>query len=360
MTSPDHEPRPRRRWRIFWITAAIVAVLAAAGGAVFAATTLKASPAPDEPPKAAEAEIERGTLSGSVKATGSLEYANPHDVRSTISGVLTSAPRPGTTVGIRKPLFWVDNVPVFLFHGALPAWRTFESGMDDGPDVRQLEQNLAALGFFKEKPDRKFTWATTSAILAWQKATGQKRTGRVDLGRIVFDRGALRVRSVTAKIGGSVGSGAPVLSVTNRRKQVNVKLSLANQRLAKVHGRVEITLPEGTRTTGKVVSVGTPKQESDGSVIIPVAVALDRPAAAGDLQQANVTVSFPSKVRKNVLSVPVVALIALDDKHFGVEVVGQKGSVRRVPVTTGLFAGGRVEISGDGLEAGQKVAVPKI
>ncbi|WP_312882388.1 hypothetical protein [Streptosporangium album] len=157
-----------------------------------------------------------------------------------------------------------------------------------------------------------------------------------------------------------MGSGAPVLSVTNRQKRVNVKLPLANQQLAKVRGRVEITLPDGTRTKGKVVSVGTPKQESDGSVSIPAVVALDDPAAAGDLQQANVTVSFPSEVRKNVLSIPVVALIALDDEHFGVEVVGPKGSVRRVPVTTGLFAGDRVEISGDGLEAGQKVVIPKL
>ncbi|UWP82403.1 efflux RND transporter periplasmic adaptor subunit [Dactylosporangium fulvum] len=348
------------RRRTVWIAVAAAAVLALGGGAVFAIARSAPSTEPTSRPRAAEAVIERGTLSGSVKATGSLKFADPHDIGSTITGVLTSAPRPGATVGVGKPLFLVDNVPVFLFRGTIPAWRPFASGMGDGPDVQQLEENLAALGFFKEQPDRKFRWATTEAIRAWQKATGQERTGGIDLGRIVFDRGELRVQDVKVQLGGSVGGGAAILSVTTLQKHVNVKLPLTSQQLAKVGGAVQITLPEGTRTTGKVTSVETPQQESDGSVSIPVLVALDDPAAAGDLQQANVTVGFPSEVRENVLSVPVAALIALDDERFGVEVVDEKGSTRRVPVTRGIFAGGRVEISGDGLEAGQKVVVPKV
>jgi hypothetical protein len=51
--------------------------------------------------------------------------------------------------------------------------------------------------------------------------------------------------------------------------------------------------------------------------------------------------------------------MAFSDSTFGVEIVEASGRTRRVPVTTGLFAGGRVEISGAGLAAGQKVVVPK-
>ena len=35
------------------------------------------------------------------------------------------------------------------------------------------------------------------------------------------------------------------------------------------------------------------------------------------------------------------------------------GSTRKVPVTTGMFAGGRVEVSGEGLAEGQRVVVPQ-
>ncbi len=44
-------------------------------------------------------------------------------------------------------------------------------------------------------------------------------------------------------------------------------------------------------------------------------------------------------------------------RGFGVEVV-EGDATRHVPVTTGLFAGGRVEISGDGLTEGMTVGMP--
>jgi len=324
-------------------------------------TMFAGTASPIKPPSAEKSEIERGTLSGAVKASGSLQYADPRDVESTIGGVLTTAPQPGATVGIGQSLFSVDNIPVFLFRGPLPAWRTFESDMNDGPDVRQLEETLASLGYFENEPDEKFTWATNTAIRAWQKATGQKQTGSIDLGRIIFGDGDVRVQAVKMRVGKSVGGGSAILSVTDLHQQVNVKLPLANQQVAKLDGPVSISLPNGQKTAGKVVSVGTPLQEDDKSVSIPVVVALDDPTASGDLQQASVTVSFPSEVRENVLSIPVVALIALDENNFGVELADSDGSSsRRVPVTTGLFAGGRVEISGDGLEAGHQVVIPKL
>ena len=53
------------------------------------------------------------------------------------------------------------------------------------------------------------------------------------------------------------------------------------------------------------------------------------------------------------------ALIALDSKTFGVEIVNPDGTTKKVPVTTGLFAAGRVEISGEGIAEGDSVVVPK-
>jgi hypothetical protein len=58
-----------------------------------------------------------------------------------------------------------------------------------------------------------------------------------------------------------------------------------------------------------------------------------------------------------VLTVPVAALLALAEGGYGVQVVGG-GTTRIVAVQTGLFAGGRVEVTGDGLAEGQTVGVP--
>lgn len=363
-TVNDSRSRSNRRAR--WIAGVVLAVFLVSGCGVVAAYGISASdrPAPKRPITSATAPIERGTLTGSSKASGSLAFADPHDLGSGSAGVVTALPQPGSTVGIGQPLFSVDNVPVYLFHGDLPAWRAFASGMDDGPDVKQLEQNLKALGYFAAEPDDEFSWRTVSAIKAWQKATGQEQTGGVDLGRVVFQHGDVRVSALKVAVGDSAAPGAPVLSVTGTEKRVSVNLRLADQRLAKAGGKVTIDLPGGTQTGGTVTSVGTPQENKDGtggtSVSIPVVITLDDPAAAGELQQATVTVNFPSDTRENVLSVPVGALVALSGSQFGVEVVKKDGTTTRVAVKTGLFAGGRVEISGGGLTEGQKVVVPAL
>ena len=59
---------------------------------------------------------------------------------------------------------------------------------------------------------------------------------------------------------------------------------------------------------------------------------------------------------------PVDALIARASGGYAVEVAGDGGARRIVPVSLGLFddADGLVQVSGAGLSAGQSVVVPKI
>jgi multidrug efflux system membrane fusion protein len=53
--------------------------------------------------------------------------------------------------------------------------------------------------------------------------------------------------------------------------------------------------------------------------------------------------------------VPVNALVARRGGGYGVELAAGR---RIVPVRTGLFAGGYVEVSGSGIRAGTRVVVP--
>ena len=82
-------------------------------------------------------------------------------------------------------------------------------------------------------------------------------------------------------------------------------------------------------------------------------------SATTNFQEVSVTVDLPSEKRTGVLSVPVGALLALSADQYGVEIVESGGTTRKVPVTIGLFAGGRVEISGKDISEGQRVVVPQ-
>ncbi|MCS7479214.1 peptidoglycan-binding protein [Umezawaea endophytica] len=361
--TPD-QPRRSRRRLVVGLAAAVV--VAAVGSGVAIVATVGAGDRGDDTAqtfRGATDEVSRGDLESSTSTSGTLRFADARTIQSGRGGVVTGLPTPGAVVTFGGELYAVDNVPVFLLRGGMPAWRDFESGMDKGPDVQQLEESLRDLGFFTKPPDQEFSWFTTDAIQRWQKANGLAVTGRLPLGSVLFSGGDLRIGTVKAKVGDQTGQGGELFATTATTRIVDATLKLANQQLAVVGAKVGLNLPGGTRTTGTFSSVGTPTEKPGAGeqkeTVIPVVVTLDDPAAAGSLQEASVTVSVPSARREDVLSVPVGALLAISPDEFGVEVVQADGTTRKVAVKTGLFAGGRVEVSGDGLEAGQRVVVPK-
>ena len=81
------------------------------------------------------------------------------------------------------------------------------------------------------------------------------------------------------------------------------------------------------------------------------------PASAAGLDQAPVQVSITLATARNALAVPVTALLATTSGGYLLEIPGPAGRDRFVPVSLGLFddAAGLVQVTGPGLEAGQKV-----
>nr|WP_237535810.1 peptidoglycan-binding domain-containing protein [Streptomyces sp. SID3343] len=262
-------------------------------------------------------------------------------------------------------MYRVNGRPVPLFYGDAPLWRALSKGVSDGPDVRLLKKNLVALGFGTGlQVDDKFTDGTTAAVKRWQKSLKVPQTGKVDPSAIAVQPSAVRVTAVKGAVGAPAQGEVAGVSGTGRQVVVNVPVD--KQTLAKKDDKVSVRLPDGKVTVGTIASIGTVAEKGEdkgmggggGKAAVKVTVSLDKPDEAGTLDGAPVSVGFTSQSRKGVLSVPVNALVALAEGGYGVEIVDPAGNRRLVGVKAGLFANGRVEISGEGLAKDQKVRVP--
>ncbi|MEW2081048.1 peptidoglycan-binding domain-containing protein [Streptomyces sp. NPDC005283] len=382
----DHAPRPRRS-RVLLVS---IAVVLAAG--TVAAVVLRDRPG-DEPPArlsetATTTPVTRGDLAATDKLDGTLEYADEVYLPNRLTGTVTWVVRPGETVSRGGVLYRVDEKPVVLLYGKIPAYRAFGQGMSDGGDVRQLESNLAALGYTGFTVDEEFTDNTADAVKRWQRDLGLPKTGQLELGRVLFAPQSVRAGAADRKPGDETQSGSPVLATTKAERAVTVKAKLSQQQLLPVGKRVLVTLPGRDKpVAGKVTSVGTVvgggggdddknkggggggdddknkggggKNPEGGDQTVVVKIALLDQKAAGTLTYAPVRIEVESERRRGVLSVPVAALLALREGGYGVQVV--KGDTTRIiPVTTGMFSGGRVEVSGTGITEGLKVGMPAL
>ena len=82
-----------------------------------------------------------------------------------------------------------------------------------------------------------------------------------------------------------------------------------------------------------------------------VVIAVDKASAIRNISSADVDVRFTGTTERNVLAVPVGALLALSGGGYGVQISG--GAL--TAVTGGLFADGMVQITGTGITAGTRV-----
>lgn len=353
--------RRRRGGRVGAVVAAVVVVgvvTEAATGWGLPHGSGKAQAHSDQPP--ATAKVTKQTLLDAQSESGSLGHGTTTTVKAALQGTLTSLAAADSVVPRGATLFRVDNHPVVLFYGTLPAWRTLAPGTT-GDDVLELEQNLWALGYRGFTVDTTYSASTAAAVKKWQGDLGLTKTGTVELGRVVYATGQVRVDALDANPGDVVGPGQAVLAYTGTDRVVAVELSIADARLGVKGAAVTVTLPDGSTASGKIATVTTVIKPAEGNqdatTKVDVTVSVDDQAKLTGLDQAAVTVDFTASKRENVLTVPVAALLALAEGGYGVQVVDGTGT-HIVAVQTGLFASGRVEVTGDGLADGTVVGMP--
>lgn len=340
-------------------TAAVLVATALVAGCAgpVTGTTSAASPA-----ATATASVERRDLVTRDELNGMLGYRGAVPLIAGRDGTLTWMPRTGTVVRRGDVVAEIDGTATRLLLGDRPVWRHLAVGCR-GPDVRQLNDNLAALGYAErdELPGARFDWRTWHALARWQEDVGARRTGAVALGDVLFLPHGVRVGTVEAPLGTRVSAGQTIANATRRTQAVTVDLDAARRDALTKGSPVVVILPDRTRidaavrSTGRVVSPPSGSQERP-TVDVEIELSGATSGPAGELDAAPVVVVVEHLLAEDVLTVPVGALVAVTGGGYTVERVTAAGT-EQVPVEPGQFADGLVEITG-AVADGDRVAVP--
>lgn len=347
--------------------------------------------------RTATAVVTRSDLSNAQTLDGTLGYGRATTVKGGRTGLVTWLPATGATVRRGEPLYRVDNVPVPVFYGETPLYRTLEARGTTGPDVRTVADNLKALDYDIGVQPSVGTWVTprrvtptapestpsgspsaptatptpvqvkrgdgvltaglVAAIKRWQSAAGMPATGVLGVGDIAVLAGAVRVEGVQAQLADP--ADGTLMTVTSTTKSVTVSVDPDAAGSMRRGDTVTVSLPDDSTAKGTIASIGSAVRTSDassgddssGQPRLNVSVSLRDTGAVRGLNSAPVRVSFTSETRKDVLTVPIGALMALREGGYAVQLPGG----RLVAVKTGMFSKGLVEVSGDGIDAGTKV-----
>jgi hypothetical protein len=367
-----HRRRNTRRTAVGVIAAATVATAAglAASGTLGGGGSDKTE-APTGP--AATAKVERTTLKDTVKADGKLGYGDVSSVLSASSpsggpSLVTWVPKAGDVITRGGNVYSVNQQKTPLLYGNIPIYRTLSSG-DSGSDVKILEENLKALGYDGFTADSEYTSATAAAVEEWQDDLNRDQTGVVKPGEAVVAPGPRKVAQVKAQVAGP--PNGVVLSWTGTEKVVTLDLASQYEDLVKAGTKAKIELPNGSTVEATVTDIGAPSNAADGTaadakankkdVTLPVEMKVENQKGLGEYQAASVDVLLESKARKDVLAVPISALVARNGGGYALEVVkpSAPNGVEYVPVKLGMFSDSMVEVSGAGIAEGSVVGVPR-
>lgn len=337
----------------------VAGAVVAAG--VFWAVSTVARPAPDplQSSSAALVTVSPGEVGASITLTTVAEWVSTPVGVNRAAGVVTGVDaEPGADAGQGSVLYRVNERPVTVARGDVPAYRDINDGLA-GADVKQVQQLLADLGYYRGSVDGVTGPRTTAAIRAWQKNLGVEQTGIVGLSDIIFIPTLPTRVTVNAEVvqrGASLSGGEQAVSALLASPRFTVPATAAQAQIIPVGTRVEITSPAGQTWTARAAEQ-TPDAASS-TVQISLA-GVDGASVCGD-QCAQVPVTSRQSLVSQIvtaetvegLTVPSSALVSTADGKL--LVIDENG--QRVPVTVVASARGMSVV--EGVESGTRVRVP--
>ncbi|WP_051798658.1 efflux RND transporter periplasmic adaptor subunit [Catenuloplanes japonicus] len=331
---------------------AVLALLTVlAGGGVFVA--LRDRPPAEAPlvmPSLTTVAVVRTDLVDKRLYAGTIGFGTARVLKGTGEGVITKLPQIGTEVARGTELYRVDDKPVVVFYGDTPFFRPIDKPGIQGSDVFQLRRNLDALGYETWAADESLSdKPLMNALKRWQQKRGLAEPGTLKPGQVIVVGGPGRVSNLAAEPGAP--ASGPVVEVTSTTKVVTLPMSAAEAGSVSLKEAVTIALPDGREVKGTVTDISRTVLQAPDSTEPPKITVTVTPDEPPPFDAAPVQVRFTMAAREQVLAVPVGALVALREGGYALQT--PDGTL--IAVTTGVFAGGLVEVSGAGVDTGTTV-----
>jgi peptidoglycan hydrolase-like protein with peptidoglycan-binding domain len=293
-----------------------------------------------------------------------------------VGGVISNIAAPGTPVTTGTVLYLQNGFPVVAIEGdssTTPTLgRTLKKGVSDGVDVKMLKQMLVTAGFDPNTTitiDDHFDDATVAAVQAWWAKSGVPAATAVAVpaGSFVVVPGGLFVGTPSTAEGATVTRDSVILSLTTSARQVTTSAPVGDTTFV-VGASIDVLFPDGTDTTGKVVTVGnvasTSSNTPGATPTVPITLDVAKvPATYDSFVQIPVTLRVINQQEKAAFVVPVSALVALQEGGYALEVVdGKKAdgttASHLIGVKPGIYSKGFVSITGSKVAEGLEVVVP--
>ncbi|MGW4020716.1 peptidoglycan-binding protein [Streptomyces sp. NPDC005009] len=178
------------------LTVVVAAVALVGAGGWFAGSRMQSpadAAASHRPPEAGPVTVtvERRSLTASVVAQGSVEFASPQSVTlagpvgspdsgsgdagagDSVAQRVTKAPAAGAEVKEGDVLMQVSGRPVLVLRGTVPMYRTLGPGAS-GDDVEQLQRALTRLGFDPGSASGTYGRSDAAAVSRWYGSKGYR------------------------------------------------------------------------------------------------------------------------------------------------------------------------------------------
>jgi len=265
----------------------------------------------------------------------------PVKVPSPVPGsrsVLTQVARSGSPVKTGTVLARVAGRPLVAVVTDAVLYRDLQVG-DRGPDVRGVEQAMAAAGLIGSADDQ----LDAATMAAWGRID-DAASGRIELARLVAVPAHASVAGVAASVGDAVKPGSSVMTLAAASSRFVCEVDAPGGTVTT--DKIDLTLGSRSVKVAAVAQAGGGDDASDaGLIVTPVG------KVKGD--RAEVSIEFSASEGK-VLAVPIAAIKTTSDGATGVVVVD--GDERHdIKVTVGVTAQGVIEVAGKGLHEGDDV-----
>ena len=306
-----------------------------------------------------------------VDATGAVQWRQMYDeariVVAPSSGVVVDVPAEGTRLERNARLFAIDSMVTDSqvtqaeqrIASAEASVASAEIALDDlesGAGPADLASAEAAVAQARLTLDN-LTAAPTEAELGAGRAAVTRAQKTYD--DLIADLDPTAMAEAAA----SIQLAEQRVGSTRAARDLSFVSLEIDQDLLALGTSVLIELPDDTEVNGEVIELGavpvivSATEQSNESSYLDVVIAPEE-SVDPNWTGATVQVHFATEVAQAVLSVPVSALLALQEGGYAVEIVQPDGSVRLVGVSTGLFADGFVEVAGNGLAPNLEVVIP--